>query len=93
MIHLTGNVEHVAIETNHDGQWTITLRTLSSHVPMILNGPACLMQPMACALTDYMAALNSAAGYDETDCDDDDDGHALASAGFGTDEDYGGHMQ
>lgn len=24
------------------------------------------------------------------DCDDSDDGYALASAGFGTDEDYGG---
>ena len=28
--------------------------------------------------------------YDEDiDCDDSDDGYALASAGFGTDEDYG----
>lgn len=26
---------------------------------------------------------------DEVDCDDSDDGYALASAGFGTDEDYG----
>lgn len=26
---------------------------------------------------------------DELDCDDSDDGYALASAGFGTDEDYG----
>jgi len=26
---------------------------------------------------------------DEPDCDDSDDGYALASAGFGTDEDYG----
>ena len=26
---------------------------------------------------------------DEADCDDSDDGYALASAGFGTDEDYG----
>lgn len=25
----------------------------------------------------------------EPDCDDGDDGYALASAGFGTDEDYG----
>lgn len=25
----------------------------------------------------------------ELDCDDSDDGYALASAGFGTDEDYG----
>jgi len=25
---------------------------------------------------------------DEVDCDDSDDGYALASAGFGTDEDY-----
>jgi hypothetical protein len=25
----------------------------------------------------------------EPDCDDSDDGYALASAGFGTDEDYG----
>jgi len=25
----------------------------------------------------------------EPDCDDSDDGEALASAGFGTDEDYG----
>lgn len=25
----------------------------------------------------------------EIDCDDSDDGYALASAGFGTDEDYG----
>ena len=29
--------------------------------------------------------------YDEPDCDDSDDGYALASAGFGTDEDYGGY--
>ena len=28
---------------------------------------------------------------DEFDCDDGDDGYALASAGFGTDEDYGGY--
>ena len=28
--------------------------------------------------------------YDEPDCDDSDDGYALASAGWGTDEDYGG---
>lgn len=27
---------------------------------------------------------------DRYDCDDGDDGYALASAGFGTDEDYGG---
>lgn len=26
----------------------------------------------------------------QPDCDDSDDGYALASAGFGTDEDYGG---
>lgn len=26
----------------------------------------------------------------DIDCDDGDDGQALASAGFGTDEDYGG---
>lgn len=26
---------------------------------------------------------------DEPDCDDSDDGYALASAGYGTDEDYG----
>lgn len=26
---------------------------------------------------------------DDIDCDDSDDGYALASAGFGTDEDYG----
>ncbi len=28
---------------------------------------------------------------EEPDCDDGDDGYALASAGFGTDEDYGGY--
>lgn len=28
---------------------------------------------------------------EEADCDDSDDGYALASAGFGTDEDYGGY--
>ena len=28
---------------------------------------------------------------DDFDCDDGDDGFALASAGFGTDEDYGGY--
>jgi hypothetical protein len=28
---------------------------------------------------------------DDMDCDDSDDGYALASAGFGTDEDYGGY--
>ena len=28
---------------------------------------------------------------DDFDCDDGDDGYALASAGFGTDEDYGGY--
>ena len=27
---------------------------------------------------------------EEPDCDDSDDGYALASAGWGTDEDYGG---
>ena len=27
----------------------------------------------------------------DADCDDGDDGYALASAGFGTDEDYGGY--
>lgn len=27
--------------------------------------------------------------FPEIDCDDSDDGYALASAGFGTDEDYG----
>ena len=27
--------------------------------------------------------------FEEADCDDSDDGYALASAGFGTDEDYG----
>lgn len=27
--------------------------------------------------------------YDEPDCDDGDDGEALASIGWGTDEDYG----
>ena len=26
--------------------------------------------------------------HDDIDCDDGDDGYALASAGFGTDEDY-----
>jgi hypothetical protein len=28
---------------------------------------------------------------EDMDCDDSDDGYALASAGFGTDEDYGGY--
>lgn len=28
--------------------------------------------------------------HEEPDCDDGDDGAALASAGWGTDEDYGG---
>ena len=28
-------------------------------------------------------------GEEDIDCDDSDDGYALASAGFGTDEDYG----
>jgi hypothetical protein len=28
---------------------------------------------------------------EDIDCDDGDDGYALASAGFGTDEDYGGY--
>ena len=28
---------------------------------------------------------------EDFDCDDGDDGYALASAGFGTDEDYGGY--
>ncbi len=28
---------------------------------------------------------------EDWDCDDSDDGYALASAGFGTDEDYGGY--
>lgn len=28
-------------------------------------------------------------GEEDIDCDDFDDGYALASAGFGTDEDYG----
>ena len=28
---------------------------------------------------------------EDVDCDDGDDGYALASAGFGTDEDYGGY--
>lgn len=34
------------------------------------------------------------ADFREIDCDDSDDGYVLASAGFGTDEDYGyyGHM-
>lgn len=34
--------------------------------------------------------LESAGFYDFLDTDDSDDGGALASAGFGTDEDYGG---
>jgi hypothetical protein len=40
--------------------------------------------------------LEHRAGYDEPDVDGDADGDhasALASAGFGTDEDYGSHAQ
>lgn len=35
-------------------------------------------------------ALEQVPDYEDVDCDDSDDGYALASAGFGTDEDYGG---
>lgn len=34
-------------------------------------------------------ALAEVPDYDDMDCDDSDDGYALASAGFGMDEDYG----
>lgn len=48
--------------------------------------------------SDYMQALDdghlylitrSTSLYYDVECDDSDDGQALASAGFGTDEDYG----
>jgi len=29
--------------------------------------------------------------HQEQDCNDDDDGYSFKTAGFGTDEDYGGH--
>ena len=38
----------------------------------------------ACTIVDIV--LN---GEDDVECDDSDDGYALASAGWGTDEDYG----
>lgn len=44
----------------------------------------------------YSQVIDDGIGCDEemdgdmADCDDSDDGYALASAGFGTDEDYGG---
>jgi hypothetical protein len=36
-----------------------------------------------------MMRVNDILEDDEADCDDSDDGYALASAGFGTDEAYG----
>ena len=39
---------------------------------------------------DYSVSNEEDEVEDEPDCDDGDDGYALASAGFGTDEDYGG---
>lgn len=37
---------------------------------------------------DLLEAINME-DEEDMDCDDSDDGYALASAGFGTDEDYG----
>ena len=37
------------------------------------------------------ARFHEDADEEDFDCDDGDDGYALASAGFGTDEDYGGY--
>ncbi len=36
-----------------------------------------------------IGALEQVPDYEDVDCDDSDDGYALASAGFGMDEDYG----
>jgi hypothetical protein len=38
-----------------------------------------------------MATMPDFSDDSYADCDDSDDGYALASAGFGTDEDYGGY--
>ena len=51
-------------------------------------------EPQGDGNEDYMAGWHFAAGVEHAriaaaDCDDSDDGTALASAGWGTDEDYG----
>ena len=38
---------------------------------------------------EWVEQVNDEYVEQEVDCDDSDDGYALASAGFGTDEDYG----
>ena len=40
-------------------------------------------------VNDLLYYLDAEDEEEDVDCDDSDDGYALASAGFGTDEDYG----
>lgn len=42
-------------------------------------------------VNDLLYYLDAEDEEEDVDCDDGDDGYALASAGFGTDEDYGGY--
>ncbi len=42
-------------------------------------------------VNDLLYYLEPEEEEEEVDSDDGDDGYALASAGFGTDEDYGGY--
>ena len=50
--------------------------------------PTKIAKQLGCSLS-MVYDVNETRESDEIDCDDSDDGYVLASAGFGTDEDYG----
>ncbi len=66
-----------------------------------LLSPTAVMEMALSYMSEYevhdMMRVNDVLYYleaeeeEEPDCDDSDDGYALASAGWGTDEDYGGY--
>lgn len=84
------NVSAILIDANFDMKSATVHISLEDGSKAEITGPMPDVQPIFDALINFMYAAEEA---DEADCDDEDDGAALASASFGTDEDYGGPMQ
>lgn len=89
------NMSRLTISVADDGVAALTLYGVSGQ-SICFTGPLIDLMPMFDELAQAMKPegpdadiedLSDLLDYDE------DDGEALASAGFGTDEDYGGPMQ
>lgn len=78
------NIANVEIDLTDAEEPTLFV-TMDGGEQLYVTAKMALIEPLMAALADIV--FHTA----QPDCDDSDDDFALASAGFGTDEDYGGY--